>query len=231
MTPMDAPVAAGSSEQDIEITELSLQELMSLDLVVTTATKKAQKLSDTASAVYVLTNDDIRRSGATNLPDALRLVPGVQVARITAHKWAVSIRGFNSQFAAKIQVLIDGRSIYSHLNAGVVWDIHNPMLEDIDRIEIIRGPGASLWGANAVNGVINIITKDAMPPEAICWWPAAATKTGCSRLSVTAAKSMTNPLIGSMPVISTAPRAHRWTTAKPMIARVACRPASERTCS
>ncbi len=110
--------------------------------------------------VYVLTDDDIRRSDATNLPDALRLVPGVQVARITAHKWAVSIRGFNSQFAAKIQVLIDGRSIYSHLNAGVVWDIHYPMLEDIDRIEIIRGPGASLWGANAVNGVINIITKD-----------------------------------------------------------------------
>ncbi len=143
----------------VDVADLTLEELMIQELIVTSAAKKPQRLSDVASAVYVLTQDDIRRSGATNLPDLLRLVPGVQVARITAHKWAVSIRGFNSQYAAKLLVLIDGRSIYSHLNAGVVWDIHNPMLEDIDRIEIIRGPGASIWGENAMNGVINIITK------------------------------------------------------------------------
>ncbi len=159
------PCIALADDLDIDVTNLSLQELMSLDLVVTSPAKKAQKLSDAASAVYVLTNEDIRRSGATTIQDALRLVPGVQVARISAHKWAVSIRGFNSQFASKIQVLIDGRSIYSQLNAGVAWDIHNPMLEDIDRIEVIRGPGASLWGANAVNGVINIITRNANATE------------------------------------------------------------------
>ncbi len=143
----------------VDVADLTLEELMVQELIVTSAAKKPQRLSDVASAIYVLTQDDIRRSGATNLPDLLRLVPGVHVARITAHKWAVSIRGFNSQYASKLLVLIDGRSIYSHLNAGVVWDIHNPMLEDIDRIEIIRGPGASVWGENAMNGVINIITK------------------------------------------------------------------------
>lgn len=148
-----------SGSEIVDVTELNLEQLMMQELVVTSATKKPQKLSDVASAIYVLTQDDIRRSGATSLPDLLRLVPGVHVARITAHKWAVSIRGFNSQYTAKLLVLIDGRSIYSHLNAGVVWDIHNPMLEDIDRIEVIRGPGASLWGENAMNGVINIITK------------------------------------------------------------------------
>ncbi len=148
------------SEVDfVDVADLSLEELMMQELIVTSAAKKPQKLSEVASAIYVLAQDDIHRSGATSLPDLLRLVPGVHVARITAHKWAVSIRGFNSQYAAKLLVLIDGRSIYSHLNAGVVWDIHNPMLEDIDRIEVIRGPGASIWGKNAMNGVINIITK------------------------------------------------------------------------
>jgi len=143
----------------VDVADLTLEELMVQELIVTSAAKKPQRLSDVASAIYVLTQDDIHRSGATNLPDLLRLVPGVQVARITAHKWAVSIRGFNSQYASKLLVLIDGRSLYSHLNAGVVWDIHNPMLEDIERIEVIRGPGASIWGENAINGVINIITK------------------------------------------------------------------------
>ena len=143
----------------VDVADLTLEELMVQELIVTSAAKKPQRISDVASAIYVLSQDDIYRSGATSLPDLLRLVPGVQVARITAHKWAVSIRGFNSQYASKLLVLIDGRSIYSHLNAGVVWDIHNPLLEDIDRIEVIRGPGASIWGENAMNGVINIITK------------------------------------------------------------------------
>lgn len=144
-----------------DVSDLTLEELMMQELTITSVAKKPQKLSSAASAIYVLKQNDIRRSGATSLPELLRLVPGLQVARITAHKWAVSIRGFNSQNSSKLLVLIDGRSIYSHLNAGVVWDIHNPILEDIERIEVIRGPGASLWGANAMNGVINVITKPA----------------------------------------------------------------------
>mgnify|MGYP003860045159 CR=1 FL=1 len=149
-----------ADELSIEkLSQLNLEELMSLDIIVTSAAKKPQKLANTASAIYVLTNNDIRRSGATTLPEVLRLVPGVQVARINAHKWAVSVRGFTSQYSSKLQVLIDGRSIYSHLTANVIWDISNPMLEDIERIEVIRGSGATLWGANAMNGVINIITK------------------------------------------------------------------------
>lgn len=142
-----------------ELSTLSLEELMSLELVVTSAAKKPQKVADAAAAIYVLTNKDIHRSGAKTLAEVLRLVPGVHVARINAHKWAVSVRGFNSQFSSKLQVLIDGRSIYSHLVANVIWDTHNPLLDDIERIEVIRGSGSSLWGANAMNGVINIITK------------------------------------------------------------------------
>src|SRR6185503_11456156 len=123
--------------------------------------KKKQRLSDSAAAAYVLTNEDIRRSGVTTIPEALRLVPGVEVARITSNTWAITIRGFNERFANKLLVLIDGRSVYTPLFAGVYWDIQDVVLEDIDRIEVIRGPGGTLWGANAVNGVINIITKKA----------------------------------------------------------------------
>src|SRR6185369_11717634 len=111
--------------------------------------------------IYVLSNEDIRRSGATSIPEALRLVPGVQVARINTSGWAISVRGFNSALANKLLVLIDGRESYDPLFSGVYWDVQDTVLEDIDRIEVIRGPGATLWGANAVNGVINIITKKA----------------------------------------------------------------------
>jgi iron complex outermembrane receptor protein len=116
-------------------------------------------LEDTAAAAYVITSEDIRRSGATNLPDALRLVPGVNVAQISASEWAISIRGFNDQFSNKLQVLVDGRSVYTPLFSGVFWDEQNVLMQDIERIEVIRGPGGATWGANAVNGVINIITK------------------------------------------------------------------------
>src|SRR4030095_10618582 len=105
--------------------------------------------------------EDVRRSGANSIPDALRLVPGVQVGRVDASQWAISARGFNDVFANKLLVLQDGRSIYTPLFSGVFWDVQGALLEDIERIEIIRGPGATLWGANAVNGVINIITKSA----------------------------------------------------------------------
>ncbi len=138
---------------------MSLDDLMNVE--ITSVSKKEEKLSEAPAAVYVLTQDDIHRSGATSIPEALRLVPGLDVARIDAHTWAISSRGFNGEFANKLLVLIDGRSVYTPLFSGVFWDVQDPMLEDVDRIEVIRGPGAALWGANAVNGVINIITKSA----------------------------------------------------------------------
>ena len=141
-----------------DFTQLSIEELM--DIKVTSVSKKSQNLSNSAAAVFVITNDDLKRSGMTTIPDALRMVPGVNVARIDSNKWAVSCRGFNGRFASKLLVLIDGRSIYSPSFSGVYWENNDVMMEDIDRIEVIRGPGATLWGANAVNGVINIITKN-----------------------------------------------------------------------
>ena len=139
--------------------KLSLDELM--DFEVTSVSKKPQKISETAAAVFVITSDDIRRSGATSIPEALRMAPGIQVARLSNSKWAISSRGFNGQFANKLLVLIDGRSVYTTLFAGVYWDEKDVLLEDVDRIEVIRGPGGTIWGANAVNGIINIITKSA----------------------------------------------------------------------
>ena len=109
----------------------------------------------------MITQEDVRRCGATSIPETLRMVPGLQVARIDANKWAISSRGFNGRLSNKMLVLMDGRSVYNPLFSGVYWDVQDLMLEDIERIEVIRGPGATLWGANAVNGVINIISKQA----------------------------------------------------------------------
>ena len=142
-----------------DLTELKLNELSEIE--VTIVSKKTQKISGAASAVFVITQEDIRRLGATSIPEVLRIVPGLQVARIDSNKWAVTSRGFNGWFANKLLVLIDGRSVYTPLFAGVFWDRRDTLLEDIERIEVIRGPGATLWGSNAVNGVINIITKNA----------------------------------------------------------------------
>src|SRR4029077_13149661 len=123
--------------------------------------KHAEPIGAAAAAISVLTGDDIRRAGVTTLPEALRLVTGVQVARFDGRTWAISARGFTISTANKLVVLIDGRSVYTPLFSGVFWDVQDLVLEDIDRIEVIRGPGGTLWGANAVNGVINIITKSA----------------------------------------------------------------------
>jgi len=150
-------VQVGAATPDL--TQLSIEELMNVQVV--SPTKQSQRLSDTAAAIFVITQDDIRRSGVTNIPDALRLAPGVQVARIDGSKWAITIRGFNGRWANKLLVLVDGRSIYAPNFAGVYWENQDLLLEDIERIEVIRGPGASLWGANAVNGVINILTRKA----------------------------------------------------------------------
>lgn len=154
--PMTVAAAEISSNQ---LLNLNLEDLMKIK--VTTASRHPQNLNQVPAAVFVITQDDIRRSGATSIPEALRMAPGVDVARIGTDKWAISIRGFNGRFADKLQVLIDGRSVYNPLFAGVQWEQQDTLMEDIDRIEVIRGPNAAVWGANAVNGVINIITKKA----------------------------------------------------------------------
>ncbi|MBJ6725781.1 TonB-dependent receptor plug domain-containing protein [Geomesophilobacter sediminis] len=147
------------AEDQTDYLSLGLEDLMKIE--ITSVSKKSQPLADAAAAVFVITHEDIRRSGATSIAEVLRMAPGVQVARIDANKWAISIRGLNGRFANKLLVLMDGRSLYSPLFAGVYWEMQDTVLEDIDRIEVIRGPGAALWGANAVNGVINIITRSA----------------------------------------------------------------------
>ena len=139
--------------------QLSLADLANVE--VTSASKEPEQIWKTAAAIYVLTQEDIRRSGATSIPEVLRLVPGVEVARISSSQWSVGIRGFGSSFSKSVLVLIDGRSVYTPLFAGVYWDVQNVLLDDVERIEVIRGPGGTIWGSNAVNGVINIITKDA----------------------------------------------------------------------
>ena len=138
---------------------LSLENL--LDTEVSSVSKKMEKLADAPAAVFVITAEDIRRSGATSIPEALRMAPGVEVARIDANKMAISCRGFNNRFANKLLVLIDGQSVYTSMFSGVFWEVQDVFLEDVKQIEVIRGPGATIWGANAVNGVINIITKRA----------------------------------------------------------------------
>ena len=138
---------------------LSIEELLNIE--VTSVSKTRESLGGSAAAVTVVTNEDIRRSGAMTVPDALRLLPGIHVARQTSDLWAVSSRGFSGTNSEKLLVLSDTRSIYTPLFSGVFWDVQDFLLQDIDRIEVIRGPGAALWGSNAVNGVINITTKSA----------------------------------------------------------------------
>ena len=144
------------SGQD-ELMELSVEDLLNVEVI--SVAKKAKSLNDSPAAIFVITQDDIKRIGATSVPEALRLAPGLDVARIDSNKWAISARGFNGRFATKLLVLIDGRNTYTRAFAGVYWENQDVMLEDVERIEVIRGPGATMWGANAVNGVINIITK------------------------------------------------------------------------
>ncbi|HEU4470963.1 MAG TPA: TonB-dependent receptor [Flavisolibacter sp.] len=140
-----------------EIKKLSVEELMNLE--VTLVSRIPERLNEAASAIQVITNEDIRRSGATNVAEALRLAPNLQVAQYSASVWIISARGFNNIFSNKLLVMIDGRTVYTPLYAGVLWEQQNVLLEDIDRIEVISGPGGTLWGANAVNGVINIVTR------------------------------------------------------------------------
>lgn len=140
-----------------DLADLSLEELVNVQ--ITSVSKRAERLTDAPASVFVITQDDIRRSGARSLPEALRLAPNLQVARVSASGYAISARGFNNTAGNKLLVLIDGRSVYSPLFSGVFWDVQDVMLEDVERIEVISGPGGTLWGTNAVNGVINVITR------------------------------------------------------------------------
>jgi iron complex outermembrane receptor protein len=154
--------------QDLELKKLktlSIEELM--DVQVTSVSKRKERIAETASAIQVITSEDIRNSGATNVPEALRLATNLQVAQVNASQWAISARGFNNVLANKLLVLINGRVVYTPMYAGVFWDVQNVMLEDVERIEVISGPGGTLWGANAVNGVINIITKNSRDTQGL----------------------------------------------------------------
>jgi iron complex outermembrane receptor protein len=154
-------LSGAAHAQEKSLTELDLATLMGMDVKITSAARREQSGSDAAAAIFVLTREDIRRNGATSIPELLRMVPGMHVGRIANGRWAVSARGFNGQFANKLLVLVDGRIIYSPLFTGVAWEDQQVPLEEIERIEVIRGPGGALWGANAVNGIINIITRSA----------------------------------------------------------------------
>lgn len=160
-------LAETSDKDDINISDEELEQIANTDLEdfgdldIFSASKRPEKIKEVAGSVYVITAKDIERTGVGSIPEALRMAPGVQVARTSAGTWAISIRGFNRQFSNKLLVLMDGRTVYTPLFSGVYWDVQDYPIEDIERIEVIRGPGGTLWGSNAVNGVINIITKEA----------------------------------------------------------------------
>jgi iron complex outermembrane receptor protein len=162
---LSLPLIGGAlrAQESRDLSSLSVDDLMNVE--VTSVSRKGQKLSDTAAAVFVISQDDIRRSGATTIPEILRIMPGLDVARVNGNVWAISARGSNGQYANKLLVMIDGRSVYTPLFGGVYWDALDTLLEDVERIEVIRGPGGTLWGANAVNGIINIITKHAIETQ------------------------------------------------------------------
>lgn len=168
--PLSASQAATAAPQPMllasaSLADMSLEELGNIE--ITSVSRRAERLSDAAASIFVITEDDIRRSGATSLPEALRLAPNLQVAQVNSSAYAISARGFNNAIGNKLLVLIDGRTVYTPLYSGVNWDAQHVMLEDVERIEVISGPGATLWGANAVNGVINVITRTAQDTQGV----------------------------------------------------------------
>jgi iron complex outermembrane receptor protein len=162
-TPSPSPAAEQSAAGPTGFKKLSLAELM--DIEVTSVSKRPEKLSETPSAIQAVSNEDLRRSGASSLAEGLRLASNLQVAQRNSHDWAISARGFNTELGNKLLILIDGRTVYTPLFSGVFWNVQDTLLEDVDRIEVISGPGGTLWGANAVNGVINITTRSARDTE------------------------------------------------------------------
>lgn len=158
---VSADAKAGSTQSLASLADYPLEQLMNMSVEVSSAARKPQKLEDTAAAIHVITRQDIRRSGMTSLPELLRMVPGMQVARIDGGTWAISSRGFNAKNSDNLLVMLDGRVLQTPTFTGVYWDAQEVVLEDVERIEVIRGPGGALWGANAVSGTINIITLPA----------------------------------------------------------------------
>lgn len=156
--------ASGSNQQN-QLKTMSLEELGNIE--VTTVSKEPEVVWKTPAAIYVITQEDIQRSGARSIPEALRLAPGVEVARITTDEYAIGIRGFNSRLSRSVLVLIDGRTVYTTFTAGTYWETQDTLINDIDRIEVIRGPGGTIWGPNAVNGVINVITKNTKDTQGV----------------------------------------------------------------
>ena len=156
-----APLVSAAEPRLNQLADLSLEQLLNSTISVSSVARRPGSVQQSPAAVTIITGEDIRRSGDTSIAEALRLVPGMQVAKVDSHEWAISARGFNDLFANKLLVMMDGRSVYTSVFSGTFWDAQDTMIEDVDRIEVIRGPGASLWGANAVNGVINVLTKKA----------------------------------------------------------------------
>src|SRR5688572_21636596 len=155
--PPSSPAKGSSLAQDLK--RLTIEELAELD--VTSVSRRVERLAQTASAISVVRQEDIRRSGVATLAEAMRLADGLDVARSDGRTWNITARGFNIVTANKLLVLMDGRTLYSPLFSGTFWEVQDTVMTDVDRIEVIRGPGGTIWGANAVNGVINVITKDA----------------------------------------------------------------------
>ena len=179
-----------------DIQEMSIGQLEGLD--VTSVTKTREALSDAPAAIYVITQEAIARSGAATLPEILRLAPNLQVDQISASRYIITARGFSGNigdqnFANQLLVLIDGRSVYTPLFSGVYWDMQDVLPDDIERIEVISGPGATLWGANAVNGVINIITKQSVPTRRAAWSrfrPAISNAAPCCNMAAALSDSL-----------------------------------------
>ena len=168
-----AQIAFGGASTE-QLKRLSLEDLMQVE--VTSVSRSATALADAPSALRVITQQEIRRSGATLLPEVLRLADNLTVAQKNAHDWGISARGFTSELGNKLLVMIDGRTVYTPLFSGVRWDVQDYILNDIDRIEVISGPGGSVWGANAVNGVISISSKSARDTQG--WFAEALSKSG-----------------------------------------------------
>ncbi|WP_208493152.1 TonB-dependent receptor plug domain-containing protein [Spirosoma utsteinense] len=162
---LSAKAQSSEPSSPSKLKKLSLEQLMNID--VTLVSRTPQKLSEVASAIQVITGADIQRSGATNLPEALQLLSNLQVAQLNASTWIISARGFNTIFANKLLVMVDGRTVYTPFFGGVLWEMQAILLEDVARIEMVSGPGGTLWGANAVNGVVNIITKNAADTQGL----------------------------------------------------------------
>ncbi len=159
-----AAMASSSLAQNgQDLGSMSIEDLMKVQ--VTTASRSKQSLGDVPAAIFVVSKEQIRASGLKTVPEMLRLVPGVQVSQIDGNKWQISIRGFGGRYSNKLQVLIDGRSIYTPLYSGVVWEANLVPVDEIERIEVIRGPGGAIWGANAINGIVNIITNPPLRPS------------------------------------------------------------------